>query len=59
MTTDNKTQERNNQRNNQNRRNSRPRRNRDNDEFSFVENWKLRFMGYIFHGDYMFMYLKS
>ena len=38
MTTDNKTQERNNQRNNQNRRNSRPRRNRDNDEFSFVEN---------------------
>ena len=38
MTTDNKTQERNNQRNNQNRRNSRPRRNRDNDEFSYVEN---------------------
>ena len=42
MTTDNKTQDRNNQRNNQrsnqNRRNSRPRRNRDNDEFSFVEN---------------------
>ena len=38
MTTDNKTQERNNQRNNQNRRNSRSRRNRDNDEFSFVEN---------------------
>ena len=38
MTTDNKTQERNNQRSNQNRRNSRPRRNRDSDEFSFVEN---------------------
>ena len=38
MTTDNKTQERNNQRNNQNRRNSRSRRNRDNDEFSYVEN---------------------
>ena len=48
MTTDNKpenkTQDRNNQnrnnqnRNNQNRRNSRSRRNRDNDEFSLVEN---------------------
>ena len=37
MTTDNKTQERNNQRNNQNRRNSRPRRNRDNDEFSLLK----------------------
>jgi small subunit ribosomal protein S5 len=44
MTTNNKTQDnnspnRNNQnRNNPNRRNSRSRRNRDNDEFSLVEN---------------------
>jgi len=35
---DNKSDNRSRQRNNQNRRNSRPRRNRDNDEFSFVEN---------------------
>ncbi|MAU24667.1 MAG: 30S ribosomal protein S5 [Dehalococcoidia bacterium] len=44
MTTNNKTQDNNNQnrnnqnRNNPNRRNSRSRRNRDNDEFSLVEN---------------------
>ena len=38
MTTDNKPENKTQDRNNQNRRNSRSRRNRDNDEFNFVEN---------------------